>query len=60
MADNKAYTKEERDEFAIGFLAWYNFADDAQIYKDQRISIGQMLSIYEDRPFLRTDSPQQN
>lgn len=60
MNDEKKYTEEERDLFAMSYCNWYTFAEDAQIYKQQNLSAYKMLQLYKDRPFLRTDSPQSN
>lgn len=54
------YTEEERDNFAIAFCAWYCHSEDAKIYKSQKLSTGQILKLYKDRPYLKTDKPEQN
>lgn len=54
------YTEEERDVFALSFLIWYLYAEDAQIYKSQEMTAGEMLDIYKSRPYLKTDQPQEN
>lgn len=54
------YTEEERDVFALSFLVWYLHAEDAQIYLSQGLAAGEMLDIYKNRPFLKTDYPQEN
>ena len=58
--DEKKFTEEERDLFAMAFLVWYYGAEDAQIYKAQGLSTYDLLKLYKDRPYLRTDAPQQN
>ncbi len=60
MSEELKYTEEERDEFALNFCTWYCYAEDAQIYKQQHLTGFEMLELYKDRPFLRTDSPQSN
>ncbi len=51
---------EEQDLFAIAFCSWYSYAEDAQIYKAQKLPAGKMLELYKSRPYLRTDSPEEN
>lgn len=58
--EQKWVSEEERDEFAMSFAAWYSYAEDAQVYKSQKLSAGKMLSLYKSRPYLRTDSPEYN
>ncbi len=60
MDNEKKYTEEDRDLFAMSFLTWYTCAEDAQIHKEQNLSTYKMLQLYKDRPYLRTDSPQSN
>lgn len=58
--EEKKYTQEEMEVFALSFLSWYACAEDAQIYRQQNLSEYQMLQLYKDRPFLRTDKPESN
>jgi len=60
MSDEKKFTQEDMDLFAMAYCAWYTFAEDAQIYKQQNLSAYKMLELYKSRPFLRTDAPQSN
>jgi len=56
----KKYNQEEIDSFALSFAAWYAHADDAQVYKSQNLSAYDLLQLYKDRPYLRTDAPESN
>jgi len=58
--EEKKYTEEERDLFAIAFCCWYSYAEDAQVYKAQKLSANKLLELYKDRPYLRTDAPESN
>lgn len=51
---------EEMELFAMNYCIWYCYSEDAQIYKSQNLTSYQMLQLYKDRPFLRTDMPQSN
>lgn len=57
--EEKKFTEEERDLFAMAFLVWYH-SEEAQIYKSQGLSNYALLKLYKDRPYLRTDAPQSN
>ena len=56
----KKFTQEEMDIFAMSFCAWYCYADDAQVYRQQELSATKMLELYKSRPLMRTDSPESN
>jgi hypothetical protein len=52
--------KEEKDLFAMSYCGWYSYAEDAQIYKAQKLPASKMLELYKSRPYLRTDKPENN
>jgi hypothetical protein len=58
--EEKLFNQTDMDLFAVSFSAWYSYSEEAQIYKSQKLSASEMLKIYKDRPYLKTDSPQQN
>jgi hypothetical protein len=50
-----AEEQEDRDNFAIAFAVWAIHDPQAIAYRQARISAGDLLRKYKDRPYINTD-----
>lgn len=50
---------EERDNFAIAFAGWVKHDPQAHAYQEAKVSAGELLRLYKDRPYINTDPSKQ-
>jgi len=55
MSEERKYTEEERDNFAIAYAIWCMFDPQAKAYRETGCSAYKLLQLYKDRPYINTD-----
>lgn len=48
----ESFDEDDRDEFALSFLAWHNHHPQAQMYHNAGASTYELLQKYKSRPYI--------